>query len=214
MFEKKSKLYVIAFALGLSLICSMLITAAASGLKKFQQENIALDKKVNLLRAASLVAPGDKPPKQEISRLFDTRIREVIVDSQGQITQTDTPDGMHLYFIGAENDAQEITGYILPITTRGLWGKIQDTWPLKTTVKQYLDFPCSAIPRPRAWAVKSKAPGFKKTSRAKKSSTPRTNSCPWALPRVRLRICPRTNKAILWTESQGPPSRANICPRA
>ncbi len=125
MLDKNSKPYVILFALGTSLICSLLITAAASGLKKFQQENIALDKKINLLKAASLVAPGDKPPKQEVSQIFDTRIREVIVDNAGQIMKTESPDGMHLYFVRSQENPDEITGYILPINTRGLWGKIR-----------------------------------------------------------------------------------------
>lgn len=129
MFDKTNKLYVILFAFGISLICSVLITATASGLKGFQQENIALDKRVNLLRAAGIVPSDEKPDKEEANELFDTRIREVIVDSQGNITETDTPDGMHLYFVvdpekqtGTSED--EITGYILPINTRGLWGKI------------------------------------------------------------------------------------------
>jgi len=125
MFDKNSKPYVILFALGTSLICSLLITAAASGLKGFQQDNIALDKKVNLLRAASLLAPGEKPPKQEVNKIFDNRIREVIVDNEGKITQTESPNGMHLYFIRSQKNPDDITGYILPINTRGLWGKIQ-----------------------------------------------------------------------------------------
>ncbi len=123
--DKNSRKNVILFALMTSLVCSLLITAAASGLKGFQQENIALDKKVNLLRAASLVPPGEKPPKEEINDLYTTRLREMIVDSQGKISETDTPDGMHLYFIQDPENGDEVTGYILPISTRGLWGKIQ-----------------------------------------------------------------------------------------
>ncbi len=122
--DKNSRKNVILFALMTSLVCSLLITAAASGLKGFQQENIALDKKVNLLRAASLVPAGEKPPKEEINDLYTTRLREVIVDSQGNISKTDTPDGMHLYFIQDPDKGGEVLGYILPINTRGLWGKI------------------------------------------------------------------------------------------
>jgi Na+-transporting NADH:ubiquinone oxidoreductase subunit C len=126
--DKNSKLNVALFALMTSLVCSLLITAAASGLKGFQQENIALDKKVNLLRAANLVPAGEKPPKEEINDLYTTRLREVIVDSQGKIIKTDAPDSMHLYFVRNGTDLEDptgITGYILPINTRGLWGKIQ-----------------------------------------------------------------------------------------
>ncbi len=122
--DKNSRKNVILFALMTSLICSLLITAAASGLKGLQQENIILDKKVNLLRAANIVPAGEKPPKEKINDLYTTRLREVIVDSQGNISKTDTPDGMHLYFIQDPDKGGEVLGYILPINTRGLWGKI------------------------------------------------------------------------------------------
>ncbi len=63
--DKNSRLNVIKFALLVSFICSLLITAAAGGLKRFQQENIELDKKINLLKAANLIDPKNKPPKKE-----------------------------------------------------------------------------------------------------------------------------------------------------
>lgn len=122
--DKNSKKNVAFFALAVSVVCSLLITAAASGLKGRQQANIALDKRVNLLRAAGLVDSGKKPPRAEVNALFDSSIKEVIVDSQGKITETDTPGGMRLYFIHTPDTPEEITGYILPINTRGLWGKI------------------------------------------------------------------------------------------
>ncbi|HCY87526.1 MAG TPA: NADH:ubiquinone oxidoreductase subunit C [Desulfobacteraceae bacterium] len=124
MFNKDNKVYVVLFALATSLICSVLITAAASGLKDRQQENIDLDRKVNLLRAANLLPAGTKPPKQEIVAMYDARIRDVIVDSQGNVIQKDTKDSMHLYFVRGEDDPEAVAGYILPINTRGLWGKI------------------------------------------------------------------------------------------
>lgn len=130
MFEKNSKAHVILFALVLSVLCSLLITAAATGLKARQQENMDLDKKVNLLRAAGLVDGGKKSKKENINTLYDQRIEEVVVDPQGKIMETENPDGMHLYFIhaqgaGSSHDLKGISGYIVPINTRGLWGKIQ-----------------------------------------------------------------------------------------
>ncbi|MDD9302008.1 MAG: FMN-binding protein [Desulfobacter sp.] len=132
MSDKNSRKNVILFAAGLSLVCSLLITAAATGLKGFQQENIALDKKINLLSAAGLVAPGDKPDKDLVNAIYETRIQEKIVDPQGKVIQTEIPGAMHLYFIlGPQKEdvqttmKENITGYILPVNTRGLWGKIR-----------------------------------------------------------------------------------------
>ena len=119
--DKNSKKNVIVFALLLSVICSLLITAAAVGLKGFQMANMELDKKINILKAADLI--GDKKPsKKEIQQLYNTHIKEVMVDGQGKILETYAPDSLNLYFI--QKDSQ-IKGYILPINTRGLWGKIQ-----------------------------------------------------------------------------------------
>lgn len=130
MFEKNSKAHVILFALVLSVVCSLLITAAATALKDRQQENMALDKKVNLLRAAGVVDAGQKPGKDTINTLYDQRIKAVVVDRQGRIMETEDPNSMHLYFIHAQDAGDnaalnDISGYIVPINTRGLWGKIQ-----------------------------------------------------------------------------------------
>jgi Na+-transporting NADH:ubiquinone oxidoreductase subunit C len=140
--DKNSRINVIKFALMVSLICSLLITAAAGGLKGFQQENIELDRKINLLKAANLIDPDKKPPREQIKELYDTHIQEVIVDSQGKILtpgigpgvepdvepgvkpgiESGAADALHLYFYKTD---EVIKGYILPINSRGLWGKIQ-----------------------------------------------------------------------------------------
>ncbi len=120
--DKNSRINVIKFALLVSFVCSLLITGAAGGLKKFQLENIELDKQLNLLKAANLVEPGNKPSREEIKRLYDTHIQAVIVDSQGKILAADIGDSLHLYFFKTEDVIQ---GYILPINSRGLWGKIR-----------------------------------------------------------------------------------------
>lgn len=119
--NKNSKFNVIRFALILSIVCGLLITAAASGLKDRQDENMRLDKKKNLLKAAGLMN-GASLSKSQVKELFETRIREVIVNSKGHIVDTDGPDSMHLYFYLTEDG--QVNGYILPVNTRGLWGKI------------------------------------------------------------------------------------------
>ena len=118
--NKNSRLRVIGFAFLTSLICSVLITVSAVGLKDRQQTNMELDKKINILKAAGLVGEK-KPGKPRINELYDSHIREVMVDPRGKIIETFAPNALHLYFI---RDDDTITGYILPISTRGLWGKI------------------------------------------------------------------------------------------
>jgi Na+-transporting NADH:ubiquinone oxidoreductase subunit C len=121
-YDKNSKKNVIQFALMLSLICSLLITGAASGLKNLQQENIKLDKKANILKAANLIQGNHKPPKDEILRLYQKHIKAGVVDQEGQPVEIETDHVLHLYYYHTNN---VIDGYILPINTKGLWGKIQ-----------------------------------------------------------------------------------------
>ena len=45
-----------------------------------------------------------------------------MVDDQGNIIDEYVPDSLNLYFFQEEG---RIKGYIIPINTRGLWGKIQ-----------------------------------------------------------------------------------------
>ncbi|NOX33413.1 MAG: FMN-binding protein [Deltaproteobacteria bacterium] len=119
--DKNSKKNAILFALLLSVICSFLITIAASGLKEFQTANMELDKKINILKAADLIG-AKKPSKKKINELYDAHIKEVTVDARGKIIKIQTAKSLNLYFYTADD---MIKGYILPINTRGLWGKIQ-----------------------------------------------------------------------------------------
>jgi len=119
--DKNSKKNVILFALLLSFICSLLIATAAGGLKGFQMANMALDKKINILKAANMIG-SKKPSKEKVNTLYDTHIQEVMVNDQGDIIKSDGSQSLNLYFYQVDG---QINGYILPITTRGLWGKIQ-----------------------------------------------------------------------------------------
>jgi len=119
--DKNSRKNVLLFALLLSVFCSLMITAAAVGLKGFQLANMELDKKINILKAADLM--GDKKrSKKELNKLYDARIKEVTVDNQGKIIKGHPSNSLNLYFYQQDG---LIKGYILPINTRGLWGKIQ-----------------------------------------------------------------------------------------
>ncbi|MDA8135925.1 MAG: FMN-binding protein [Desulfobacteraceae bacterium] len=118
---KPGKTKVIRFALLLSVVCSLIITASAVGLKELQEANMALDKRVNILKAVGLIK-NKKPSKKDINALYEAHIKEAMVDSQGKVIETYAPDALSLYFY---QDEGRIKGYIIPINTRGLWGKIQ-----------------------------------------------------------------------------------------
>lgn len=113
------------FTAVLCLVCSLLLTAASSGLKPYQERNILIDRHRNVLLAAGLLEPGRKIAAAEVEALYAERIRELRVDPEGRIlegAEAARPEALPFYLI---QEGGEIRGYIVPIDSRGLWGPIQ-----------------------------------------------------------------------------------------
>jgi len=113
----------ILFALVTALICSLLLTAASSGLKPFQEENIEVDRKKNILKSIGLIEEGRKYSFEAIKSLYDDNITCMRIDSEGRAVEkgagSETELPIYLYM---QDD--RVAAYVMPVSTRGLWGKI------------------------------------------------------------------------------------------
>jgi Na+-transporting NADH:ubiquinone oxidoreductase subunit C len=113
----------ILFALTTAVICSFLLTAASAGLKGFQLENIDVDKKKNILMAAGLVDSEVKYQKKDILDIYGKSIQSLRISPEGEVVgQSQSSEAslpIYIYLKG-----REIASYIIPVNTRGLWGKI------------------------------------------------------------------------------------------
>jgi Na+-transporting NADH:ubiquinone oxidoreductase subunit C len=125
----------IVFALALCLVCSTLLTAAATRLQPLQEQNIQTDRKKNILMAIGLIDSSQAYPAAEIDRIYQENIFKYIVDKDGTIN--DLPDsssadqhGLMPIYLALDNN-KKIRSYIIPIETRGLWGKIYGYLALK-----------------------------------------------------------------------------------
>jgi len=119
------------FAVAMCVVCSILLTLGATGLKGFQEENIRLDRRKNILIAAGLLSEGGAYDAGEISRLYNETIRPYWVDANGNAkseAEHDSSD-LPLYLCYQE---EELFAYIIPFTSRGLWGKIYGYMALDT----------------------------------------------------------------------------------
>ncbi len=118
-----SSLKSIGFAAAMCVVCSILLTTASSGLQHFQQRNVLLDKKKNVLKSVGLVDEEADLSSAEIESLYALKIRPLWIDRTGSIVDEDRRQGdelpMYLYL---QDD--QIQAYILPIDSRGLWGRI------------------------------------------------------------------------------------------
>jgi Na+-transporting NADH:ubiquinone oxidoreductase subunit C len=115
----------VLFAVVLCFVCSMLLTAASSGLKHIQHKNMAVDRQKNILLSVSLIEPEKTYPSNVIEKMYETFIRSVNVDSSGRILGAFEPpdsDALPIYLFVKDD---QIEGYIVPIDSRGLWGRIR-----------------------------------------------------------------------------------------
>ncbi len=113
----------ILFALTTAVICSFLLTAASAGLKALQLENIDVDKKKNILMAVGLVDSEKSYQKIDILDTYEENIRALRVSPEGEVVGQDQTSEASLPIYVYLKD-KEIASYIIPVNTRGLWGKI------------------------------------------------------------------------------------------
>lgn len=105
-------------------VCGLLLTAASSGLKPYQERNILIDRHRNILLAAGLLSEESTASPADIEARYARHVRPLRVDAVGRLLSPSEPSAAALpiyLFV----DGPQIEGYIVPIDTRGLWGPIQ-----------------------------------------------------------------------------------------
>lgn len=113
----------IAFTACVALVCSLLLTAAATGLQDRKQRNVAVDRQKNILTAVGLLDAGQKPAVDRIERLYQENIRCYVLSGKGRIEPGNTDsDAFPVCFLV---QGGQPAAYILPVNSRGLWGKIR-----------------------------------------------------------------------------------------
>jgi Na+-transporting NADH:ubiquinone oxidoreductase subunit C len=147
----------LAFAFVLCLVCSVLLTAASTTLKSAQELNMRSDRRKNILKSAGLIDPGAAYSAGAIDRLYSERIAALAVDSSGTIIEKNEKNkdarplssGESLPMYLALDPQKEIEAYIIPIESRGLWGKIYGYLALQkdgATVKGFTVYKHSETP--------------------------------------------------------------------
>ena len=111
----------IAFTVAIALVCSLLLTGAATGLKERKLRNVAVDRQKNILKAVGLFDPDQQSTVTQIERLYQDKIRCYAMDGAGRIVGGDSDAIPVCFYV---KDAQP-AAYILPVESRGLWGKIR-----------------------------------------------------------------------------------------
>ena len=118
-----SRLKSILFAAVLCLVCSILLTTASIGLQRFQQKNVIIDKHRNILKSVGLVQAHRTYTVDEIESMYSQYIKALWVDPAGRLIEEPQRDEQDIpLYVYVEKE--HIQAYVVPINSRGLWGRI------------------------------------------------------------------------------------------
>ena len=121
----------ILFATVLCLVCSLLLTMASTGLKAYQRENALVDRQKNILQAVGVVTPGRSYPADEIKALYQSAIQCISINAEGQVLSAEVaPENTMPLYLYLQDD--QVQAYIVPVDSRGLWGRIYGYLALDT----------------------------------------------------------------------------------
>jgi Na+-transporting NADH:ubiquinone oxidoreductase subunit C len=198
----------IAFTAIVALICSLLLTGAATGLKDRKLRNVAVDRQKNILKSVGLINDAKSITVDQIERLYAETIRCMGVDGTGEIVPDSSGGGVTGLFLHQGPATVRIHfagGFSWLVGKNPRIHGHPKRWGDGRRVSRY-----TATMKHRAWAGKLKNPGFNKILLAKKSSMRTVILLLLPLPRGRWpKPFPQIGKPILSTASRVPRSLAN-----
>ncbi|MDM8542904.1 FMN-binding protein [Desulfococcaceae bacterium HSG9] len=114
----------ILFAVGMAVVCSTLLTAAALGLKPYKMRNILADRQKNILKSVGLIDEDKRYSYEEIETMFAANIKSMLAGGDGRIMpESETHGtGFPIWLYIADGLPER---YVVPVNTRGLWGPIK-----------------------------------------------------------------------------------------
>jgi len=118
-----NSLKTLLFSAILCIVCSLLLTAASTGLKPMQERNMAVDRHKNILMVFGLLNDMGGSSAQQVEQSYEKYIRHIWVDTNGRVIE-EAPAGGQRLSLYLYVDQAMLEGYAVPINTRGLWGPI------------------------------------------------------------------------------------------
>ncbi|MBG90307.1 MAG: NADH:ubiquinone oxidoreductase subunit C [Actinobacteria bacterium] len=110
------------FAFGMCVVCALLLTGAAMGLKDRQDQNKLVDQQKNILKALGELEASEVLTGEEIMARFQARCELVYLSKDGRMSaQADEVFTLPLYLV---REAGEIQKYGVPFKAYGLWSWI------------------------------------------------------------------------------------------
>lgn len=127
-----SNKYTFTYAIVISVITAIALSFASEYLKPFQEANIALDRKTQILHSVGLKTKV----RNEINKIYAEQVEEMVIDGKGmlledlnsnqillkeEIVKPMESRRLPLYIYTSDNNEKY---YVLPVRGSGLWGPI------------------------------------------------------------------------------------------
>jgi len=126
----RSNSYTLIFTSVITIFMGFLLSVAATSLKPLQEINIEIDMKKNILGALGLKPESSsKWTIEEVQSVYKKNIVGLVLDKNGEKTnknpkEIDTEKNMDFFPIYLHQVGQEIKGYVIPISGKGLWSTL------------------------------------------------------------------------------------------
>lgn len=126
----RSNTYTLIFTSVITIFFGFLLSVAATSLKPRQEINIEIDMKKNILSALGLKPSNSlKWNIEEVQNVYEENIIGVVVDKNGLKTDKnpqdiDTEKDQNHFPIYIHKKSNEIYGYVIPISGKGLWSTL------------------------------------------------------------------------------------------
>ena len=132
---KQGNTYTLIFVSAIAIVCSLLLSTAATSLREKQQANIALDKKKNILKSFGVLP--EQADAGFIESYYNDNIQSIVVNYQGDELNgnagdinledqekkiPEIEDRLFPIYIFYEN--QKRIAYTIPIIGKGLWSTL------------------------------------------------------------------------------------------
>jgi NADH:ubiquinone oxidoreductase, Na(+)-translocating, C subunit len=135
--KRDSNSYIFLYSIVMVVIVAVLLSLVSSGLKPAQQENIKMEKRIDILKSIGLGEALDGAGQEAVKEAFAKYIKQELVvndagktvdgspafdiDLRGELGKTPAERKLPVFVATLDDGAQK---YIFPLAGQGLWGQI------------------------------------------------------------------------------------------
>jgi Na+-transporting NADH:ubiquinone oxidoreductase subunit C len=131
---RQSNLYIILYAVAITVVCGGLLAFASQSLKPLQDANVELERKQNILSTVMELKKGD-----DINKIYSERVKELVIGFDGNVKEgvvastiiiaaeyKKKPEDrlLPLYEFRNQSDPTKLDNVVLPVYGFGLWNDI------------------------------------------------------------------------------------------